>query len=83
MHHVDEGSGPPVVLVHGNPSWSFLFRGVIPALAGGHRVIAPDHLGCGLSDLPPPGYHHRLAERVDDLAELLDMTVPGEPVDLV
>lgn len=83
MHHVDEGSGPPVVLVHGNPSWSFLFRGVIPALARGHRVIAPDHLGCGLSDLPPPGYRHRLAERVDDLAELLDITIPGEPVDLV
>lgn len=83
MHHVDEGRGAPVVMVHGNPSWSFLFRQVVPALARSRRVIVPDHLGCGLSDLPPPGYRFSLAERVADLAELLDLTAPGQKVDLV
>ena len=83
MHHVDEGQGPAVVMVHGNPSWSFLYRQAIPTLAKNHRVIVPDHLGCGLSDMPPPGYGFTLAERVADLAELLDSVVPHGPVDLV
>ena len=43
MHYVDEGSGDPVVLLHGNPAWGFLWREVIPVLAAsGHRVIVPD-----------------------------------------
>ena len=52
MSYVDEGDGPPVVLVHGTPSWSFLYRHLITGLARTHRVIAPDHLGFGLSDNP-------------------------------
>src|SRR5687767_8846991 len=51
LHYVDEGKGSPVVLVHGTPTWSFLYRRLIPRLvAAGHRVIAPDHLGFGLSE---------------------------------
>jgi haloalkane dehalogenase len=52
MHYLDEGSGPPVFLLHGNPTWSFFYRNLIPALRGNHRVIAPDHVGCGMSDKP-------------------------------
>src|SRR5689334_6246741 len=52
LSYVDEGQGSPVVLVHGTPSWSFEWREVIAALRAEHRVIAPDHLGFGLSDKP-------------------------------
>lgn len=52
MHYVDEGSGDPVVFVHGNPSWSFEFRHLIRAFAATNRCIAPDHIGFGLSDKP-------------------------------
>lgn len=52
MHYVDEGSGDPVLLVHGTPTWSFEYRHVIAALSRRHRCIAPDHLGFGLSERP-------------------------------
>lgn len=52
MHYVDEGSGDPILMVHGTPSWSFLYRHLIKALRDKYRVIAPDHLGFGLSDKP-------------------------------
>lgn len=72
MSYVDEGDGPPVVLVHGTPTWSFLYRGLIPALvAAGHRVVAPDHLGFGLSD-KPLGAGYRPEDHARRLAALLD-----------
>ena len=53
MHYVDEGEGPVVLLMHGEPSWSFLYRKMIPVLvAAGFRVIAPDLIGFGKSDKP-------------------------------
>jgi len=52
MHYIDEGAGDPVVMVHGNPTWSFYWRELIKALRGTHRCIAMDHIGCGLSDKP-------------------------------
>jgi haloalkane dehalogenase len=55
MHYIDEGppDGPPVVLLHGEPTWSYLYRTMIPPLvAGGHRVLAPDLIGFGRSDKP-------------------------------
>jgi len=52
MHYVDEGTGDPVLLVHGTPTWSFEYRHVIAALSKRHRCIAPDHLGFGLSERP-------------------------------
>jgi haloalkane dehalogenase len=53
LHYVDEGGGRPVVLLHGNPAWSYLYRRFIPALTGaGHRAIAIDLLGFGRSDKP-------------------------------
>jgi haloalkane dehalogenase len=53
MHYVDEGEGPPVVLLHGEPTWSFLYRKMIPPLtAAGLRCVAPDYFGFGRSDKP-------------------------------
>jgi haloalkane dehalogenase len=53
MHHVDEGEGDPIVCFHGEPSWSYLYRRMLPPLvAGGHRVICPDLAGFGRSDKP-------------------------------
>jgi len=52
LHYVDEGSGPPIVMVHGNPTWSFLYRKLIKRLRFEYRCIAVDHLGFGLSDKP-------------------------------
>lgn len=77
LHYVDEGAGEPVVMVHGNPTWSFYFRRLVQALAPTRRVIAPDHIGCGLSDAPrPEEYGYRLADRVADLDALLGHAVP-------
>jgi haloalkane dehalogenase len=73
LHYVDEGSGSPVVMIHGNPTWSILYRHLIDALNGSHRVIVPDHIGCGLSEKPDESsYAYTLASRVDDLEFLLD-----------
>lgn len=67
-HYLDEGSGPPVVMVHGNPTWSFYYRELIKSLRATHRCIAPDHIGCGLSDKPEVArYRYTLDERVADL----------------
>lgn len=72
MHYLDEGVGPPVVMVHGNPTWSFHFRKLVRALRGDHRVVVPDHVGCGLSDKPAKdAYPYSLRRRVDDLERLL------------
>lgn len=71
MHYVDEGSGPPVVFVHGTPTWSFLFRHLVSRLATRHRVIAVDHLGFGLSDKPANGPYEP-KDHASRLAALLD-----------
>lgn len=52
MHYVDEGAGDPVLALHGNPTWSYLYREFVSALSSDHRVVAPDHIGFGLSDKP-------------------------------
>ena len=84
MAYVDEGWGPPVVMVHGNPTWSFTFRNLIAALARDHRVIAPDHIGMGRSARPQPGsYDYTLEQRIRDLTSVIDALVPSGPVDLV
>ena len=72
-HFVDQGAGDAVVMVHGNPTWSFFFRRLISALAPDYRTIAPDHMGCGLSDKPDCGrYDFRLQSRLDDFSALMD-----------
>jgi haloalkane dehalogenase len=72
-HYVDEGTGEPIIMVHGNPTWSFYYRSLIRGLSPEYRTIAVDHIGCGLSEKPPPErYPYRLKNRVDDLERLID-----------
>jgi pimeloyl-ACP methyl ester carboxylesterase len=75
MHYVDEGprDAPVVLMLHGNPTWSFYWRRLISALRLSHRVIAPDHIGCGKSDKPGDDtYSYRLAQRVEDIEALVE-----------
>lgn len=73
LHYLDEGSGEPVVMLHGNPTWSFYYRHLILALRDRFRCIVPDHVGCGMSDKPgDDAYRYTLESRVDDLGALLD-----------
>lgn len=81
-HYVDEGSGSPVVMVHGNPTWSFHFRDLIGELRASHRVIAPDHIGCGLSD-KPRDYNYRLQTHIDNLEHLLVNHLDLKDINLV
>lgn len=84
MHYLDEGQGPVVVMLHGNPSWSFYYRNLAKALAPTHRVIVPDHVGCGLSDKPADeSYEYTLERRVADVEALLDHLAPTEKITLV
>ncbi|MFO0191591.1 MAG: fatty acid CoA ligase family protein [Planctomycetia bacterium] len=76
MHYIDEGSGPVVVCLHGNPTWGFLFRNLIASLRHRFRVIVPDHVGCGLSDQPADVYFNA-ADRIGHLEELLDQLGVG------
>jgi pimeloyl-ACP methyl ester carboxylesterase len=72
MHYLDEGSGPPVVMVHGNPTWSFYYRRLVTALRPRYRCIVPDHVGMGMSDKPDDSrYAYTLEQRVDDFGKLL------------
>jgi len=83
-HFVDEGTGNPVVMIHGNPTWSFYYRELIKALSGNYRTIAVDHMGCGLSDKPDKNqYDYRLKSRVDDIEALIDSLELSEKITLV
>ena len=73
MHYIDEGQGETIVMVHGTPTWSFLYRKIIKTLSINYRCLAPDHLGFGLSDKPDyfsykPEHHARNLEKwIEDL----------------
>jgi haloalkane dehalogenase len=81
MHYVDEGAGDPVLLLHGEPTWSYLYRKVIPALTPVARVVAPDYFGFGRSDKPVDrawyGYdaHYASIERLVEQLDLRKLTV--------
>ncbi|CAN5204496.1 alpha/beta fold hydrolase [soil metagenome] len=81
MAYLDEGSGPPVVMVHGNPTWSFAWRELITELCVDHRCVVADHVGMGRSD-KPRGYPYTLARRVADFGRLMDEVVGSEPATL-
>ena len=70
-HYLDEGRGDPLLMVHGNPTWSFYWRELVAAFRGRYRVIAPDHLGCGLSDKPQV-YAYTLRQHIANLVQLVD-----------
>ncbi|MFE7193641.1 alpha/beta fold hydrolase [Kitasatospora sp. NPDC057541] len=70
MHYVDEGAGPVVLCLHGEPTWGYLFRDVVRRLAPAHRVVVPDHMGFGKSATPADrGYW--LQDHVDNLEALV------------
>lgn len=71
MHYIDEGDGPPILLCHGNPTWSFLYRDIVVALRDRFRCIAPDYLGFGLSDRPA-GFGYKIDEHARVVGEFVD-----------
>ncbi|MDQ6962919.1 MAG: alpha/beta fold hydrolase [Mariprofundaceae bacterium] len=72
--YLDEGDSEQVVLmVHGNPSWSFYYRDLVLKLRNDYRCVVPDHIGCGLSDKPDDtAYAYQLQQRIDDVQSLID-----------
>lgn len=80
IHYVDEGSGQPLLLLHGNPTWSFLYRKIIAGLRDEFRCIALDYPGYGMSDVPPgykftPAEHSAIVERFGDELGLTGLTL--------
>ena len=74
VHYLDEGprDGPVMLLVHGMPTWSYLYRDMIPGLvAAGYRCIAPDHLGFGRSDKPTDPHWYTIARHTEVLTSLM------------
>ena len=71
VHYVDEGTGPPLLMLHGNPTWSFLYRDLIKGLRDRFRCIAPDHPGFGISEASP-GYGFTPAEHASVLEGLVE-----------
>jgi pimeloyl-ACP methyl ester carboxylesterase len=83
-HYLDEGRGEPLLMVHGNPTWSFYFRSLVKAFSDEYRVIVPDHMGCGLSAKPTENqYGFRLRDRVADLDALMDHLDIKTPLTLI
>jgi haloalkane dehalogenase len=70
LSYLDEGQGPVIVMLHGNPTWSFFYRNLVLALRSEFRVIVPDHMGCGLSD-KPQDYPYTLATHINNLTVLI------------
>ena len=75
LHYIDHRenatSRETILMVHGNPTWSFYWRRLIGSLSADHRVIALDHLGCGLSD-KPPNFDYCLKNHIENLCQLID-----------
>jgi haloalkane dehalogenase len=73
MHYIDEGSGPVILLLHGEPSWCFLYRKMIPPIvAAGYRAVAPDLVGFGRSDKPAEKSDYSFQRHVDWLWSFID-----------
>lgn len=72
-HYLDEGprDAPVVLMLHGNPTWSYYYRTIIPALSKTHRVVVPDHMGCGLSDKPQT-YPYTVEQHIKNVARLIE-----------
>ncbi len=71
MHYLDEGAGDPILMLHGNPTWSFYYRDLVIGLRDRYRVIVPDHVGCGMSD-KPQSYPYTLSTHIKNLQCLID-----------
>ena len=85
MSYLDEGprDAPIILMLHGNPSWSYLWRNWISGLSDTYRCIAPDHVGMGLSDKPSDAtYEYTLDSRIEDVEALLSHLGVSGPVTL-
>ena len=71
MHYVDEGAGEPIICLHGEPTWGYIYRKFIPALAESWRIVVPDHMGFGKSETPQDRAY-TLETHVDNLAALVE-----------
>jgi len=71
MHYIDEGAGTPILFCHGNPTWSFLYRGIVARLRDHFRCVAVDYLGFGLSE-HPDDYRYTIEEHARTTGELVD-----------
>ena len=84
QHFLDQGQGPLLLMVHGNPTWSFYYRRLVLGLRDSFRCVVPDHIGCGLSAKPRDAeYPYRFERRVDDLERLVDSLGETRPMTLV
>lgn len=84
MHYLDEGQGDILLMLHGNPSWSFYYRHFVNNLKNNYRCIVPDHIGMGLSAKPSEeDYPFTLDRRVDDLVALLEQLDVKEKITLI
>ena len=73
LHYIDEGTGEPLVMVHGNPTWSFYFRHLVTTFSPRYRVVVPDHMGCGLSSRPAEKtFAYTLESHVNNLEDFMD-----------
>lgn len=72
LHYVDEGLGEPLLMLHGNPTWSFFYRNLAKFFSlNNYRVIVPDHIGCGLSD-KPQDYDYTLENHIENTISLIE-----------
>lgn len=69
-HYVDEGQGKPILMLHGNPTWSFYYRNLIQTFSPKFRCVVPDHIGCGLSD-KPQDYQYNLEAHIQNTYKLI------------
>ena len=85
QHYLDEGCGEVVLMLHGNPTWSYYYRHLVLALRATHRCLVPDHVGMGWSDKPDDArYEYSLRQRVEDLGAFIDGVVGTDaPITLV
>lgn len=70
LHYVDEGEGRPILMLHGNPTWSFYYRNLIQTFSPKFRTIVPDHMGCGMSD-KPQDYEYSLETHIQNAYKLI------------
>ncbi len=69
-HYIDEGQGQPMLMLHGNPTWSFYYRNLVQTFSPKFRTIVPDHMGCGLSD-KPQDYEYTLEQHIQNAYKLI------------
>ncbi len=70
LHYVDEGQGQPILMLHGNPTWSFYYRNLIRTFSPKFRAVVPDHMGCGMSD-KPQDYDYSLETHIQNAYQLI------------